>query len=136
MHRISVFTESLLVFVALTLDMLQLILGIFIVGGVLNTFISILYYGTVGVVLYTHGIAIIHPKRTKKFLASVIGEAIPFVNMLPWLTISTVMTLRQLRREMDEQEEREAAEAQAVEEEALLAEQDAFYEEDDLPEAA
>lgn len=115
MKRISFFTETYLLFIAIILDLLQIALGAMLIGIVLNTILSFIFYASLAIVFYTHGIPILKPKRTKGFFGSLLAEAIPLVNMLPWLTINTWWALRQIRKEVTAQEQaEEAAQAEAL----------------------
>jgi len=98
--RVNSITAFLLVSVSLTVDIIQALLDIFIIGGVINRIISPFVWLSFLTWFYFLGIKFF--KNPKNQTISIIGfviEMIPYIDILPGWTVSTIILINTSRRE-------------------------------------
>lgn len=98
-YRLGPISRIALYTIAVITDIIQMILLFVAVGAIINTIVSLVYYLTFGTILFFNNINIFGPKQARKTAVSWFGEAVPFLNVLPWFLIGTFLTIRQADKE-------------------------------------
>lgn len=99
-YRIGSLNAFFLISFSLTVDLVQAILDLFIIGGIINRIISPFVY----LILWTwfHFLGIKFAKSGKNAASLLVGfiiEMIPYIDLLPGWTVSTIILISNSRRE-------------------------------------
>lgn len=77
---------GLLIAVAFLVDVVQGLLTYAIIGFFLDTFISIFASVAFGISFSHYGVSLMDDRRVARFLATIVGEMIPGLNVVLWWT--------------------------------------------------
>ncbi|MFC1730970.1 hypothetical protein ACFL6I_11615 [candidate division KSB1 bacterium] len=100
--RISNFLAVVLITVAITVDLIQValtLIGLIILGVVLNTLISFFVTIFFGIVLTIKGVSFISARRSALTIITLVMEILPLANNIPTWTISTITMMVMVRKE-------------------------------------
>lgn len=101
--KIGFFTILLMLGVAVVIDIVQFILALFVVGLVINRFISIFAFMLFFLWFLLNDVSFLSGKRwlsrTISFFGSAGGELVPVVGALPLWTIGIYLTIRSANSE-------------------------------------
>ncbi len=121
-ERISTVTAAFIIAIALILDLVQFLLVLTVVGSVVSVIIGLLAGFGLWLVFALHGVKYSGTGALKKAGATfgtMVAEMVPFLDVLPLITIGAVLIIRQTRKE--DKAARQKARAD------LLAQQQAQY---------
>lgn len=106
-HKIKNFEWGLLIALAIIVDIIQFVLTFFVVGVVINRFITIIGGIVVPVYFYLRGITM-NSKKWTNIVASFVLELIPIVDMLPAWTrlIFRIMAIDKAEEKLEQAEQR------------------------------
>lgn len=117
-YRISGFSLWAVVGFALTLDLLQFLLTLTVVGSVGAFFLGAVGGIALWLIFILHGVKYSGSGALKKIGASfgtLVLEMIPFIDALPLITVGAVMVILQTRKEdVEKQKQQEAEENQRM----------------------
>lgn len=94
-QRINNFTAAALVCTALVFDLCSFVMGFI----AMDWFVSLMAWPIFGIWLYLLGVGFLSPKRFAIMLATVTVGAIPFVAMLPELTLGIIAMIGVVKSE-------------------------------------
>ncbi|MBI2482491.1 MAG: hypothetical protein HYV76_02950 [Candidatus Vogelbacteria bacterium] len=103
-YRLSLLTRITLYTVATLADIIQIILLLLVIGTIINTVVSVIYYLIFGSICLLNSVKLFGTRQLKKTVGTWFAEAVPILNFLPWFLIGTYLTIRQA-----DQEDREKA---------------------------
>ena len=91
-QRIDNITAGLMIAVAVVLDLISLIPFVNLISGLAATLIFGLWF-------FFRGVGFVNPRRIATWAAGLIVEAIPFLSILPGLTIAVTATIVMIKLE-------------------------------------
>lgn len=114
-ERISLVTAAFIVALTLTIDGLQILLTITVVGSIASLVLGLIMGFVLWLIFILHGVKYSGVGALKKVGASfgsMIVEMIPFIDALPITTVGAVIVILQTRKEDKEAREKALEEAQ------------------------
>lgn len=98
-YRIGKTKKFFMVSIAICFDILELILAVFLIGAVLNRFITLLEYFLYLMWFMFSKVQFTKPKNLSRMGGTFLIEMIPVLGALPMFTVGVLMTINNSRRE-------------------------------------